>query len=79
MVDDNSHARAVLANMLTSMTFAADEAASGEEALEMMLQAAEPGEHYEIAFIDWQMPGMDGIEAGKRIRLARGRHFRPIW
>ncbi len=64
VIDDNSHARAVLANMLDSMSFIADEAASGEEALEMMVSAAEIGQRYEIAFIDWQMPGLDGIETG---------------
>ena len=68
VIDDNSHARTVLANMLTNMTFTADEASSGEEALEMLLQAEQSGERYEIAFIDWQMPGLDGIETGKRIR-----------
>ena len=73
VIDDNSHARAVLSSMLTGMTFATDEAASGEEALEMMVQAAKLGERYEIAFIDWQMPGLDGIETGRRIQsLADG-------
>jgi CheY-like chemotaxis protein len=33
----------------------------------MVRQASEAGERYEIAFIDWQMPGMNGIETGKRI------------
>ncbi len=67
IVDDNPHARAVLANMLTNMTFIADEAASGEEALNMVRQAAELDQRYEIAFVDWQMPGLNGIETGKRI------------
>src|SRR5262245_24137336 len=67
IIDDNPHARAVLANMLTNMTLVADEAASGEEAINMVRQAAEAGERYEIAFIDWQMPAMNGIETGKRI------------
>ena len=67
IIDDNPHARAVLAGMLTNMTLVADEAASGEEAIGMVRQAAEAGERYEIAFIDWQMPGMNGIETGKRI------------
>ena len=67
IIDDNPHARAVLANMLTNMTLVADEAASGAEAINMVRQAAEAGERYEIAFIDWQMPGMNGIETGKRI------------
>ena len=53
--------------MLTNMTLVADEAASGAEAVTMVQQAAEAGQGYEIAFIDWQMPGMNGIETGKRI------------
>ena len=67
IIDDNPHARAVLAGMLTNMTLVADEAASGEEAIGMVRQAAKAGERYEIAFVDWQMPGMNGIETGKRI------------
>ena len=67
IIDDNPHARAVLANMLTNMTFVADEAASGEEALAMVRQASKLDQRYEIAFIDWQMPGLNGIETGKRI------------
>ncbi|MGV1015026.1 MAG: PAS domain-containing protein, partial [Methyloceanibacter sp.] len=62
IIDDNPHARAVLANMLTNMTFIADEAASGEEAIDMVRQASGLGERYEIAFIDWQMPGLNGVE-----------------
>jgi two-component system sensor histidine kinase/response regulator len=49
------------------MTFIADEAASGEEALNMVRQASELDQRYEIAFIDWQMPSLNGIETGKRI------------
>ena len=67
IIDDNPHARAVLAGMLTNMTFVADEAASGEEALAMVRQASKLDQRYEIAFIDWQMPGLNGIETGKRI------------
>jgi two-component system sensor histidine kinase/response regulator len=67
IVDDNSPARAVLSNMLTNMTFLADEAASGEEGFEMVRQATTRGEPYEIVFVDWQMPRLDGIETSKRI------------
>ncbi len=67
IIDDNHHARAVLATMLTNMSLVADEAASGEEAIGMIRQAARAGRGYEIVFIDWQMPGMNGVETGKRI------------
>jgi signal transduction histidine kinase/DNA-binding response OmpR family regulator len=68
IIDDNSQARAVLASMLTSMTFEADEAPAGLEGIEMVRQAAEINRPYEIVFVDWQMPGLDGFETGKRIR-----------
>jgi two-component system, sensor histidine kinase and response regulator len=67
IIDDNSSARAVLSNMLRNMTFVVDEAASGEEAIEMVRQAAKRSEPYEIIFVDWQMPRLDGIETSKRI------------
>ena len=64
IIDDNSQARMVLSGMLTSMTFVAHEAPSGKEGIEMVRHAAAAGEPYEIVFIDWQMPGLDGIETG---------------
>jgi two-component system sensor histidine kinase/response regulator len=77
IIDDNPQARAVLASMLTSMTFMAHEAPSGLEGVEMVRQAAERNEPYEIVFVDWQMPGIDGIETGKRIRALPNLSVRP--
>ena len=77
IIDDNPQARAVLASMLTSMTFVAHEAPSGLEGVEMVRQAAERNEPYEIVFVDWQMPGIDGIETGKRIRALPNLALRP--
>jgi two-component system sensor histidine kinase/response regulator len=67
IIDDNSSARTVLSNMLRNMAFIADEAASGEEGIEMVRQGAQRGEPYEIIFVDWQMPRLDGIETSRRI------------
>jgi two-component system, sensor histidine kinase and response regulator len=50
------------------MTFEADEAPSGLEGIEMVRHAAEVNKPYEIVYVDWQMPGLDGFETGKRIR-----------
>ena len=77
IIDDNSQARAVLSTMLRSMGFIAHEAPSGSEGIEMVRQAADRNEPYEIAFVDWQMPGLDGIETGKRIRALPDITVRP--
>ncbi|MFO1056232.1 MAG: response regulator [Dongiaceae bacterium] len=77
VIDDNSAARAVLSDMLGSMSFAVDEAPSGEEGIEMVRRAAEKGEPYEIVLVDWQMPGIDGIETGRRIRALPGPGHPP--
>jgi signal transduction histidine kinase/CheY-like chemotaxis protein len=77
IIDDNPQARAVLSSMLTSLTFVVHEAPSGLEGIEMVRHAAEIGEPYEIAFVDWQMPGLDGIETGKRIRALPNLTVRP--
>jgi signal transduction histidine kinase/DNA-binding response OmpR family regulator/HPt (histidine-containing phosphotransfer) domain-containing protein len=77
IIDDNPQARAVLSSMLESMTFVVREAPSGPEGIEMVRHAAEIGEPYEIAFVDWQMPGIDGIETGKRIRALPNLTVRP--
>jgi signal transduction histidine kinase/CheY-like chemotaxis protein/HPt (histidine-containing phosphotransfer) domain-containing protein len=77
IIDDNPQARAVLSSMLGSMTFVVHEAPSGPEGIEMIRQAAEKGEPYEIAFVDWQMPGMDGIETGRRIQALPGLIKKP--
>ena len=68
VVDDNDSARDVISSMLTNMAFRADEASSGEAAVGMVSEARASGEGYDLAFIDWRMPGLDGIETGRRIR-----------
>jgi signal transduction histidine kinase/DNA-binding response OmpR family regulator/HPt (histidine-containing phosphotransfer) domain-containing protein len=77
IIDDNPQARAVLSNMLESMTFVVHEAPSGLEGIEMVRHAARIGEPYEIALVDWQMPGIDGVETGKRIRALPNLTVRP--
>ena len=72
IIDDNAQAREIESSMLTSMTFKVHEAPSGKEGIEMVQQAAQRNEPYDIVFVDWQMPGLDGIETGKRIRALKG-------
>ncbi len=67
LVDDNASARATIADMLESMRFRVVQAASGAEALKLVQNVA-GGLAYDIAFIDWRMPEMDGLETVRRLR-----------
>ena len=72
VVDDNPTARGILAEMVRSLGWEAEVAASGPEALAMSRARAQAGEPYDVAFVDWQMPGMDGWETSLRLRQSGG-------
>ncbi|CAK0774949.1 two-component system, sensor histidine kinase and response regulator [Azospirillaceae bacterium] len=66
VVDDNENARFVLVNMLTNLLFEVDAVASGPEAIAAVRDNASK-KPYDVVFMDWQMPGMDGLEAAAQI------------
>ncbi|MCK9390711.1 MAG: response regulator [Syntrophales bacterium] len=68
VVDDNEMSRIVLSDMLTGMTFAVKDVASGKAALEEIRAAAEEKNPYDVVLLDWKMPVMDGIETARAIR-----------
>jgi two-component system sensor histidine kinase/response regulator len=68
VVDDNDHARAVIIDMLEGMTFLTTEAASGAAAVDEVRRAADAGLPYDVVYLDWRMPGMDGMETARRIK-----------
>ncbi len=77
VVDDHPVSRAILREMLESFGFAVSQAASGAEGLDRF--AAPPdGRPYELVVMDWKMPGMDGIEAARRIKACNGRKPTPV-
>ncbi|MEO5332258.1 MAG: response regulator [Magnetococcus sp. YQC-5] len=68
VVDDNESARLVMNDLLTGMTFRVTEVGAGMAAIEAVKAAVNSKEAFEIVFLDWHMPGMDGIEVARRIK-----------
>ncbi len=81
VVDDNENARLVLGDLLGGMRFKVDQAESGRAAISAVSRAEAQGMPYEIIFLDWQMPGMDGNETARQLKelpLSRMPHIMMV-
>ncbi|MFV3369547.1 response regulator [Pseudomonas sp. NY15435] len=67
VVDDNASAREILSGMALSYGLEVDVARNGDEALEWISEAEQRQLPYQLILVDWQMPGMDGIEVVARL------------
>ncbi|MDR1618530.1 MAG: response regulator, partial [Treponema sp.] len=63
-VDDDKNIREYFADIAGRFGTHCDTAAGGEEALALIEQRGE----YDLYFVDWKMPGIDGIELSRRIK-----------
>ncbi|GHV46724.1 hypothetical protein FACS1894204_08920 [Synergistales bacterium] len=63
-IDDAPEIREFFAEMSAQFKIVCDVVSSGEEALDII----DKNGLYDIYFIDWKMPGMDGIELSRRIK-----------
>jgi two-component system, sensor histidine kinase len=65
-VEDNPYGRVILNTILTELGHRADFAGSGEEAIAAVARG------YDVVLMDVTLPGIDGLEATRRMRALPG-------
>jgi CheY-like chemotaxis protein len=68
IVDDSESARDMLVGMVQANGFFARAVSSGEEALSALVRGSQVGQPFDLVLMDWRLPGIDGIEASRRIK-----------
>lgn len=68
IVDDNEVSRKVLSEELTTKGIESTVSNNGMEAVGVLREAAAQGERFDAAFVDYNMPGMDGDSLGRLIK-----------
>ncbi|THB63788.1 MAG: sensor histidine kinase, partial [Desulfovibrio sp.] len=75
VVDDNATSRDILAEIIASFQMEVDKARSGEQGVSKVQEAGVP---YDLVLMDWKMPGMNGIEASRRIKQNKSLQQTPL-
>ncbi|MVO99953.1 response regulator [Paenibacillus lutrae] len=73
VAEDNAVNQKLLLRILEKMGYSADVVGNGLEAVQALVRR-----HYDLVFMDVQMPVMDGLEATKMIEQRIGRAQRPV-
>jgi signal transduction histidine kinase/CheY-like chemotaxis protein len=68
VVDDCPASREINREWITAWQGVADEATDAGQALEKLEEAVRAGQPYQVAILDWKMPGMDGLTLARVIK-----------
>ncbi len=77
VVDDDESLCLSAVQTLSEIGINADHTQSGESAVKMVKERSHTVSPYHLVLLDWQMPGIDGIETARRIREQVGEEV-PI-
>ncbi|WP_197047245.1 response regulator [Paucibacter sp. KBW04] len=68
VVDDNVCARTIFLGMAEDLGLQVEMAKDGIEALAMIEAAQQASRGYDLVLMDWQMPGMNGVDCVRRLQ-----------
>lgn len=74
IVDDSDAVRGMLVEHLSRLGFAVEQAANGMEAIALAARM----QTLAIVLLDWDMPGMDGLEVLRRLRAEASTRELPV-
>jgi len=74
VVDDNESSRTVLTHTLEQMGFEVESLSSGAAALAAAVEADHRQQPFDVALVDWQMPGLNGLQTLERMKTLGLRH-----
>ena len=69
IVDDNESNRMIIHHLVTGWGMAGDQAQDAASAITMIEQQAEQGRSYDVAIVDMLMPGKDGLQLAKELKI----------
>lgn len=78
VVDDNPSAREILCSLLEGMGLRFETCEDGRYALETIQKAKDIKDPFKAVFMDWKMPGMDGVATTKALQEAMPEDCPPI-
>ncbi|MEJ2404227.1 MAG: transporter substrate-binding domain-containing protein [Candidatus Thiodiazotropha sp.] len=78
VVDDNAMALQILGEMLESFTFSVTTVGRAEPALALIEEADKQGKPFQLVLMDWRLPGLDGVEAGRMIKSELQLSHKPV-
>ena len=68
VVDDNATNRLLITTLLKHWGCRHEAAVDAKEGLALLREAVEEGDPFQLALLDQEMPGMDGLELGRQIK-----------
>ncbi len=78
VVDDIAEAREVFATVATGFGMQVETAAGGEQALELLKNADQRQQAFDLLLTDWKMPGIDGVTLLLQLQQLKLKKVPPI-